>query len=317
MNCYNGARHLDAALESVLAQTFRDWEIVFWDNASTDATPDIVQRAAAKDDRIRVFRAQTTTPLGAARNLALHQCRGEFIAFLDCDDLWRPEKLERQMACFAANPRVGLVCTDTTIGDGKRTIGRVFSRTAPVRGMAFVQLMERQWITMSSAVLARKALGWTLDGDGLPDPDGGGLWFDETLQVCEEADLFYRVAHDWELDFVDEPLTLWRVHGANTTIRRFGQFALETEHILEKHRRLYPGYDAQYPELVELLTRRAAFQRAVSLWREGKGREARDVIAPWRNDCRKHRVFWWASHLPGGLFDLGVKIYFALPMLRR
>ena len=84
-----------------------------------------------------------------------------------------------------------------------------------------------------------------------------------------------------------------------------------------ENRRLWPGYDAAHPELVSLLTRRAAFQKAVSLWREGRGGEARAVIGPWRDESRKYRLFWWASHLPGACFDLAARLYFALPAVIR
>lgn len=73
--------------------------------------------------------------------------------------------------------------------------------------------------------------------------------------------MFYRIAKTWELDHVDEPLTRWRVHGVNTTFRKFGQFADETLRILDKHRKLYPGYDRDYPDLVGILTRRPRSRR--------------------------------------------------------
>ena len=117
---------------------------------------------------------------------------------------------------------------------------------------------------------------------------------------------------------MDEPLTLWRVHGGNTTFRKFGQFADETLRILEKHRALYPGYDQEYAGLVELMTRRAGFQKAVALWREGHNSAAREAIRPWRNSGLKYKLFWWASFLPGVFFDLAARLYFALPAnLRR
>ena len=141
-------------------------------------------------------------------------------------------------------------------------------------------------------------------------------WFDESLSLCEEADLFYRIAHDWELDYVDAPLTRWRVHGANTTFTKFGLFARETLHILDKHRRMYPDYEEEHGELVELLTRRAAFQRSVALWRDGDGARARAAIAPYAS--MKFRLFRAASYLPGGCFNVLSRLYFALPgWLRR
>jgi hypothetical protein len=166
--------------------------------------------------------------------------------------------------------------------------------------------MQRQWISMSSAMLRTQTLH-SLDH-----------WFDESLNLCEEADLFYRIAHDWELDYVDAPLTRWRVHGANTTFRRFGQFARETLYILDKHRRIYPYYEEEYGALVELLTRRAAFQQGVALWRDGHGGKAREAIAPYAGSSMKFRLFQAASFLPGSLFDSMSRLYFALPgWLRR
>ncbi|MDR2851415.1 MAG: glycosyltransferase [Desulfovibrio sp.] len=308
MNCYNSARYLEEALISLLRQSFEDFEIIFWDNASTDDSAAIARKMRAQSiGRLRYFRGQTTVPLGVARNLALARARGEHVAFLDCDDLWRPQKLAKQMALFAANPRLGLVCTDTELLEGKRVLKRQFAEAKPARGVVFAQLMERQWISMSSAMARAEALV------AVSAREASGGAFDESLNVCEEADLFYRIAHDWEVDFVDEPLTVWRVHSGNTTFRRFGQFADETLYILDKHRRLYPGYDTEHSSLVALLTRRAAFQKAVSLWREGEGREARAVIAPWRKFFLKHRLFWWASFLPGICFDFAARLYFALP----
>lgn len=311
MNCLNGARHLRESLDSLAAQTFRDFEVIFWDNASTDASAELARTHAGLAGRLRLFHSSRTVPLGAARNLAIARSRGRYVAFLDCDDLWRPEKLARQLACFRTSPRVGLVCTDTEVFSGRRVLRRLFAGTRPQRGRAFAALVEEQWISMSSAMLSRAAL------DSVAQPpataDGPPAWFDESLNVCEEADLFYRVAHDWELNHVDAPLTLWRVHGHNTTFRKFEQFAAETLAILDKHRRLYPDYDRRHAGLVRLLTRRAAFQKAVSLWRAGRGREARALLRPWRRDSLKNRLFWWASYLPGACFDLYARLYFALP----
>ena len=301
MNCLNSSRDLREALDSVMAQTFQDFEIIFWDNGSTDQSPAIAQ---SYGPRLRYFRAQVTTPLGQARNLAIAKAEGQYIAFLDCDDVWRPQKLEMQVALLDANPRLGLVCTDTEIFDGPRVSGHMFAHGAPARGMVFRELMLRQWISMSSAVLRRAAL------------ESLNHWFDEGLNVCEEADVFYRIAHDWELDHVDAPLTRWRVHGGNTTFRKFGQFADETLHILQKHRKLYSNYDADYPDVVAALTSRAAFQKAVALWQQGNGAGARAIIAPYHSP--KLRLFWWASWLPGGTFNLLSRLYFFLPSwLRR
>ena len=301
MNCLNCEKDLPVALESVASQTFNNWEIIFWDNGSTDNSPNIAQAFGSK---LRYFCGEKTVPLGAARNLAISRASGKYIAFLDCDDLWKPEKLERQLKLFQVNPKIGLVSTDTEILEGNKVIGRVFERGTPARGRVFEELMTRQWISMSSAMISREAL----------ESSGKfGHWFDENLELCEEADLFYRIAHDWELNHVDKPLTVWRVHGKNSTFRNFEKFGDETLIILNKHRKLYPDYDKNHTDLVKLLEKRALFQKAVGLWKKGRNGEARKLVQPYLKESRKYQLFWAASFLPGSFFNILARLYFSLP----
>lgn len=95
INCFNGEEFLREAIDSVLAQTYTHWEIIFWDNQSTDATAEIVK--SYTDSRIRYYYAPNHTPLGEARNLAVEKAKGEYINFLDADDIWMPNKLEEQI----------------------------------------------------------------------------------------------------------------------------------------------------------------------------------------------------------------------------
>ena len=89
MNCYNSDRFLNEAIDSVYSQTYQNWEIIFWDNASTDTSAII---AKSYDERVKYHFESKTTSLGKARNLAVKKASGKYIAFLDCDDLWLPQK---------------------------------------------------------------------------------------------------------------------------------------------------------------------------------------------------------------------------------
>lgn len=312
MNCLNAEDYLAEALESVRKQSFQDFEIIFLDNGSTDGSAAIARKYGGQ---LRYFHNSSTVPLGEARNQAISQARGDFIAFLDCDDIWLPRKLEKQLDAFQQNSGTGLVCTDTEIFRGGKSLSRIFENSPPARGKAFAELMQRQWISMSSAVISKKALDSVATSS---KRNGEGEWFDERLNVCEEADLFYRIAHDWELDYVPEALTRWRVHGDNTTFSKFSQFSRETRLILEKHKEIYPEYEKKYGNLVALLEQRAAFQHALALWRDKQNRKAREEIAPYRRNSLKFRLFHLATFLPGNLFDVLSALYFSLPgRLRR
>lgn len=301
MNAYNSAEFLEETLQTVRAQTFEDWEIVFWDNASTDGTPDI---AKAFGDKLRYFRAEKHTSLGEARNFALAKVQTELVAFLDCDDLWEPNKLMLQVALFQTNPKLGLASTDTVMFCGKKELNRTFEGQVPPRGMVFEQLVERQWISMSSAMIRMSALR-SLDH-----------WFDPELSLCEEADVFYRIALGWELDAANAPLTRWRVHGVNTTFRKFDGFGDETAHILNKLRKACPDFDMMYTDLSRTLSSRAQFQQAIAMWHLGNGKAARTRL---RGCLWSHKIslFWLLSFLPGSCFDVAARLYFLLPAFLR
>ena len=107
MNCFNGEKYLRGAIDSVISQTYKNWEIIFWDNQSNDNSAQIFKEY--KDERLKYYCAPSHIEiLYKARNYALKKANGEFIAFLDVDDWWLPEKLEKQIPLFD-DPEVGMV----------------------------------------------------------------------------------------------------------------------------------------------------------------------------------------------------------------
>ena len=104
---YNSSKFMEDCINSVLYQTYTNWEIIFWDNASTDRTAEIAQ---SYDNKLRYFRSDETTVLGKARVNASKQVQGDYIAFLDDDDLWLESKLEQQLAIFLqSDNQIGMV----------------------------------------------------------------------------------------------------------------------------------------------------------------------------------------------------------------
>lgn len=112
MPAYNNARYVGATIRSVLAQTYRNWELLFVDDCSTDGTGDIAGSFA--DPRIRIFRNEKNSGAALSRNRALREAKGKWVAFLDGDDWWHPEKLERQLE-FMKRGGYAFSCTDYRI----------------------------------------------------------------------------------------------------------------------------------------------------------------------------------------------------------
>ena len=196
---YNAERFLRAALDSALAQEGIALEVLVADDGSTDGTAAIL---AGYGDRIRVLRQDHRGP-AAARNAATREARGEYVALLDADDRFRPEKLARQAAVLDARPDVGLVYTgwDVVDADGQPLPHQGWSRD---EGDVLPRLLVGN-LAHPVAVMLRRG----------PMLEVGG--FDETLQVNEDWELFLRLAlHGGRWACVDAPLCEYRVHGGQS-----------------------------------------------------------------------------------------------------
>ena len=123
---YNCEKYLSEAVESVLKQTWEDWELLIIDDCSKDKTYECMQKLARQDKRIRVFQNEHNSGSAATRNYGVRQATGEWVAFLDSDDLWREEKLEKQMAVIEKNPEASFLFTGSAfIEDDGMTIAHV------------------------------------------------------------------------------------------------------------------------------------------------------------------------------------------------
>lgn len=283
MNCYNAQKYLREAIDSVYAQTYSDWEIVFLDDASTDASSAI---AKSCDSRLRYFCSERRVPLGAARNLALEQCRGELIAFLDCDDLWLPTKLEKQVPLFA-DPEVGLVFSNCWIfnDQGMQRL-QYHSSSDYSTEQCFDALLTRYYLSIPTVVIRRAVLG--------PRHE----WVEDDFQVSEEADLFLRIAHRWKLAMVDEPLAKYRVHAGSDTWNKSDRFLIEALRMLQKYRSTIPDFDRLHSVAAQHYEDRARYADAIFRWRTGAGADARAQLRRIRRKTVKQRILWTLSFLP-------------------
>jgi glycosyltransferase involved in cell wall biosynthesis len=248
---YNRLPLLGEALESALAQTHPNLEIIVVDDGSTDGTNAYVQ--GLESDRIRyVFQENRGHP-GAARNVGLRMARGEYVAFLDSDDVWLPEKIERQLAVLEADPELDLVATDFfELPPNRRKTALGLKKPKLVD---FRELL-RDCPIQNSSVLMRKEVA---DSIGLQD---------ETLRTCEDYEYWLRVLRRREHSAVimDEPLTVYRRHVGNIGIQDVEQCDLLSV-VVARHR----DYDAAHVGAVlDDLQHQKAFRQALVDMQEGK-----------------------------------------------
>lgn len=200
---YNEQEFIRAALRSVLQQTRVDLisEIIVVDDGSEDSTPEVINDFVESHDLVRGIR-QRNQGLAAARNTGLRHTTSEWVCFLDADDEWRSNKLQRQWAAASAQRDVSLWYTDTQrFGDERR---RVRARELPMdRRDALIQYVRRDCPIIPSTVLARREVFAELGG------------FDTELKYAQDTEMWARIIANYPVERIPEPLVFRRVHSTS------------------------------------------------------------------------------------------------------
>ncbi len=216
MNCYNSDTYLRQAIESVFRQSYENWEIIFWDNNSTDNSSEIAR--SYKDERFKYYKADKTEPLYKARNLALEKSSGEYVAFLDCDDMWLEYKLEAQMSL--ASEGIDFIYGGyATINAEEKVISQNLHHL--ISGDITNSLFRRNPISIGT-VLVKKDL---LDRYS----------FDPTFNLLGDLDMWVRISLICEVRPVEDILEYSRQHEANTSITLKDNWKSERRHFYKKY----------------------------------------------------------------------------------
>ena len=302
---YNGAKYLPQALDSVLAQTYRPYEIVVVDDGSKDNTRAVLQPYLTQISY--VYQDNRGEP--AARNTGIRNSKGEFIAFLDADDLWHPRKLELQMNCFRQHPEYGLVycLMQTFMGEPLPEFDRMEAPPSAVpTGRIFSQLFWKPAFA-PSAVLFRKSC---IDSAGL---------FDEHFFIGCDYQMWLRMARHVQIGCVPQPLTLYRLHPGSLSagLGRALQNGIPWEiKVLQSVFSLYPESERELGRgLIRRRFGKAYFDLAANLLAEGKYKEARKLmrtaVRHWPVNLR-YQFWYWATFLKPSHVEAMKKVYRAL-----
>ena len=200
MNCYNGEKYLDESIQSVIGQSYENWELIFWDNKSEDKSSEIFKKY--QDKRFKYFYANEHTSLYEARNLAIQKSTGDFISFLDTDDLWEKQKLEKQMYYFN-DQSIGVVYSNYWLTKKDLRKKKINFRKRLYRGDVYDELINSYNIGILTAIIRRK------NYEQLKKK------FDERFSIIGDFDLFLRLSKMCKFESVQTPLAYYRLHGKN------------------------------------------------------------------------------------------------------
>lgn len=233
MNCYNSDQYLREALESVIAQKYQNWELVFWDNQSTDQSSEIFN--SFKDVRFKYFRAENHTNLGKARNLAVSKAKGTWLAFLDCDDVWTANKLEIQLReAESSGNSVGFIYGPvefkiSSASKNKSSMENYYGRlkmTTHKEKSIYEDLLDGNFIIFST-LLIRQDLYLEIGG------------IDDTLSQNEDYDLVLKASKISNAICVEDICATYRIHDSNNSHKQTELSYLENQkifHMLPKER---------------------------------------------------------------------------------
>ncbi len=261
---HNGAATLRQAIDSALAQTYPDFEVLVVDDGSTDASAEIA--ASYDDPRLRLHR-QPNGGLNAARNAGIREGRGDYIGLLDADDIWEPTKLALHAAHLDADPGIGLSFSGSWMMDADgRPLGLV--QAPRLTGITAVDLVLHNPVGNGSTPLLRRA---ALDDIAHGTPT---RWFDEELRQSTDIECWLRLAliTGWKIEGIGEALTGYRINPNGLSANTEAQLANWTR-MMEKTAAYAPDFVAAHGSLARACQLRYLARRAVSL---------RDAALAWR-----------------------------------
>lgn len=204
---YNAESFIEEALESALAQTYKNIEIIVVNDGSTDKSYEKIKPYLASIKYI----SQENKGVSSARNNGIRQSKGELIAFLDSDDIWLPDKLDLQVDYLRNNPDVGLVHTNISCINGSGVnIKLPFDIVTGIEGKCFKDLFKRNGIANSTVLVRRTCL------------DKVGLFFDGA-PCTEDYEMWMRISIEYPIGFINRTLMFYRVHESGVSQDSFRQ----------------------------------------------------------------------------------------------
>ena len=280
MNCYNSDTYLKEAIDSIITQTYTNWEIIFWDNQSTDNSANIVK--SYNNERIKYFYAPTHTTLGEGRNKALEQSKGELISFLDCDDIIANEKIELQVKEFLIDESVGFIYSNGARIDKNGQIKTPFyRRKSKPSGFILKDTLKSYDIYIPSVMFKKNIV---IDNK---------IIFNKNYKYIEEYDFFLRILYFTKAKYIHEKVSFWRVHENSTTWNNYENFIDEREDFIDNF--FIGDMKKVYKDEILSIKELNLFQQSLVLWK--KNDSAIEIIKPLRFKKLKYFLLYLLMHI--------------------
>lgn len=263
MNGYNAELYLKEAIDSIFAQTYTNWNIIFIDNCSTDNTKRIVDKYSHK---IKYFKTHKNIPIGEARNFGLQFCTGDYIAFLDCDDIYLPEKLEKQVNLMKNNDFSMCYSSYAVIDEyGKETKKDIVKNKS---GNVFSGLLRRYEINMQTVMLKKE---YVVNNE---------LSFNSKMSYCPDHNLFMNIASKAEVGVIYDVLAKYRIVSNSLSKKTIHLAADEYRYTLDEISKNNPLLYEKFSNDFDCAYSKAKYYEVISLIFDNSLKQARYKLRP-------------------------------------
>jgi len=216
MNCHNGEKYLEESLVSLKKQTYRNFELIFFDNSSHDKTKLIFNKH--RDKRFKYFYSKKKINLGKARKLAYSKAKGKFITFLDADDHWHKNKLKKQVYLLS-NKKYGLALCNSYFFN--KNNGKPFYKKPFKIGYRFYDLIKNYNISFDAVMFRKEYIDKLEEG------------FNEKYNIIHDLDLIIRLSYTYEINYIHEILSYWRMHDGSDSYLKMNKINKEKKKFIK------------------------------------------------------------------------------------
>ncbi len=283
INCYNGEDFLRETLDSLRNQTYKDYEVIFIDNCSTDHTAEI---AMEFDDRLKYFKTGHNLPLGEARNYAIERCNGEYIAFLDSDDLWDKDKLKIQVELMDKFSDCVINIANNQMLNMMTNTNEVVIRDRKTGFMDYDDFAINYKYGLSSVMIRTSSL------------KNMSKLFDIRLSYAEEFDMFLRLASIGGIYYYEKPLSSYRVHDSMHSLKLKDSIPHEYEIVMENLIESIPNFIEDHNDVIKRIEFLRDYTSAKLCIERENYKQSHELMKPYIKNNIRALFFYLLTAMP-------------------
>lgn len=230
MNCHNGEKYLPKSISSIISQSYKNWELIFFDNSSKDKSKKIIK--SYKDKRIKYFFSKKKLKLYHARNLALKKTKGKYVSFLDVDDLWDKKKLKFQINYLKKNKEFKIAYSNYIVYN--ETTKKKYNKYSKIFESGYItqSLLNNYTIGILTVMFEKKIISTNC--------------FNKNYNVIGDFDCFLKLSLKNKIAYTSKPLAVYRIHNDNYSTKNLNQYLEELRSWIKKNSNIYKKFTFFY-----------------------------------------------------------------------